>query len=278
MWLSLTQTVRQPEARTVYALVRSSLNSSHGRVTPRPSERERLCGCSHVYVWEISNDERMPFQVWARGASVQCPTLSPYTHTLLHVCAYIGIHNGICTYCMFATLKILQDCRYIAFQIHAWHWFSCLSGSRISAECGSCSDTSHSSIVFPLIFPSSSSPNERASLFYSACMWPLSFSSLTLFLSVSLAAICLALFSVSSSHLLVVSWIIIWLIHFLGVPVPMPRDRPRTLDLPCHYPSTPNQTEEVLRFKAVSLTIGCGFGLGNSSVWGDNMHRQFVFH
>lgn len=53
--------------------------------------RERLCGCSHVYVWEISNDERMPFQVWARGASVQCPTLS-YAHThalpLTHECVH----------------------------------------------------------------------------------------------------------------------------------------------------------------------------------------------
>lgn len=34
----------------------------------RGRKRERLCGCSHVYVWEISNDERMAFQVWARGA------------------------------------------------------------------------------------------------------------------------------------------------------------------------------------------------------------------
>lgn len=40
-----------------------------------PLGPERLCGCSCVYVWEISNDERIPFQVWAGGAS----TLHPFT-------------------------------------------------------------------------------------------------------------------------------------------------------------------------------------------------------
>lgn len=39
---------------------------------------------------------------------------------------------------------------------------------------------------------------------------------------------------------------------FLGVPVP--GDEPSTLDHPCHYLSLPNQTEEVMRFKAVSLS------------------------
>lgn len=38
--------------------------------------RDRLRGCSHVYVWEISNDERMPFHVWTGGASVRRPTLT----------------------------------------------------------------------------------------------------------------------------------------------------------------------------------------------------------
>lgn len=37
--------------------------------------REGQCGCAHVYVWDISNDERMLFQVWARGASTPCSIL-----------------------------------------------------------------------------------------------------------------------------------------------------------------------------------------------------------
>lgn len=103
--------------------------------------RERLCGCSHVYVWEISNDERMPFQVWARGASAQCSTLftirththahPSLLHTLMHVCVrtymYIGIYTcrGICNFVINPPHLVLysrhlftslQDCRNIAFK------------------------------------------------------------------------------------------------------------------------------------------------------------------
>lgn len=87
---------------------------------------ERLCGCSHVYVWEISNDERMPFQVWARGASVRCPTLSPHalplththiaTHTHRDMCNFVinPLHIVLYSHHMFTTSKDLQDCRSIA--------------------------------------------------------------------------------------------------------------------------------------------------------------------
>lgn len=84
---------RTPRSTHSPALVRS-LISSHGRVTAA-ALRERLCGCSHVYVWEISNDERMPFQVWARGASVQCSTLLTtriHTHTRT-LCMRVRIHR-----------------------------------------------------------------------------------------------------------------------------------------------------------------------------------------
>lgn len=98
--LPLKQTVRQTEART--ALRSCSPSSPVMGGSPLLALRERLCGCSHVYVWEISNDERMPFQVWTRGASVQCPTLTPYarthmlprrhTHSCVRLCVYVYTH------------------------------------------------------------------------------------------------------------------------------------------------------------------------------------------
>lgn len=43
-------------------------------------ENRRLCGCSNVYVLQISNDERIPFHVWAGRALVHTPRPSA-THT-----------------------------------------------------------------------------------------------------------------------------------------------------------------------------------------------------
>lgn len=189
--LPLKQTVRQTEART--ALRSCSPSSPVMGGSPLLALRERLCGCSRVYVWEISNDERMPFQVWTRGASVQCPTLTPYarTHMLIRrhthlcmrvcvcvcvwVCTFIHTYNfvidpyvlvhGHLTYMYshiqrFATQPVEMYCDW-------WLWFSHLA--TIWAR-GSYVDTSPSSVLFPLIFPSSLSQSERASLFCSACL------------------------------------------------------------------------------------------------------------
>lgn len=41
----------------------------------------------------------------------------------------------------------------------------------------------------------------------------------------------------------------------LGLPRPMPGDMPGTLDHPCHCPPLPNQTEDVMRSKAVCLPL-----------------------
>lgn len=54
--------------------------------------RERLCGCSCVYVWEISNDERIPFQVWAGGATKLHP-FTMRTHTHRHVQTLAHTHT-----------------------------------------------------------------------------------------------------------------------------------------------------------------------------------------
>lgn len=140
------------------------------------------------------------------------------SHTHAQVCAYIATHRDLCnfvisphTLCCIDTIcsphpKICKIAETLPpnpcltlIQLSLW----VQDLGRI--VCGSCADTSPSSILFPLIFLSSSNPSERASLFYSVCMWSLSFSSSH---SVSLAAICLAFFRVSSSPLLVVSWII----------------------------------------------------------------------
>lgn len=48
-------------------------------------ENRRLCGCSNVYVLQISNDERIPFHVWTGRARVHTPRLNA-THTLPAPC------------------------------------------------------------------------------------------------------------------------------------------------------------------------------------------------
>lgn len=223
---TLPNTNSQASRRTHTAALVLSLISSHGRVTPL-ALRERLCGCSHVYVWEISNDERMPFQVWTGGASVQCPTLSPYagthalplTHTLtlcMCVCGtYSDIHTQRCNFiinsCTLYSIATIWSphLRFVKILvtlppnprltlIQSSQWVQDLSRTI----CGSYTDTSPSSILFPLIFPSSSNPNERASLFCSVCLrslfslWILSSSSLSLPCSYMLGP--LQCFSISS--------------------------------------------------------------------------------
>lgn len=150
-WLmQLEQFTITQTARTALCMCSTS-SPVMGGSPPRPWERD--CGCSHVYVWEISNDERMPFQVWAGGASVQCPTLSPYTqrhtHTLpsqaytLTTDMVIQRHTDtdthtdlfyshLRTYCTFSTAcKIWASHRFDCFYMHSF----------IQTASGSCSDS-----------------------------------------------------------------------------------------------------------------------------------------
>lgn len=151
---------------------------------PRERERERLCGCSHVYVWEISNDERMPFQVGTGGASFKCPTLLPCTSTA-HMRsswrarslarAYIRWHirsvcNFIircCTLCSVATMVTTSKDFSDTASRSMPDTDSVVSLGPGSQSHYTYTDTSPSSILFP----SSLNPSERASLFYSVCIW-----------------------------------------------------------------------------------------------------------
>lgn len=150
----------------------------------------------------------MPFQVWARGASVQRPTLSPYARTLslsrTHTHAHVSRHGAhadvqplhqspqICSVyppCVLHIQRFARFHRYDAFKSvldndSLVSWDATSPGLRCAhtAVCGSFADTSPSSILSSLIFFSSASPSERASLFHSVCMWSPSLSSLILFL------------------------------------------------------------------------------------------------
>lgn len=62
--------------------------------------RESLCGCSRVYVLEISNDERISFQVWASGASAECSTLFTiqlHARTPHPLCTHIQMRESVFT-------------------------------------------------------------------------------------------------------------------------------------------------------------------------------------
>ena len=240
---------RTPGSTHSPALVRS-LISSHGRVTAA-ALRERLCGCSHVYVWEISNDERMPFQVWARGASVQCSTLLT-THTHIHththtlcasVCAYIActlaeacvISSSIPSTLFFYSHHMLNTSQRFArlrnhcLQIHGWHWFGPLSGvfgiSVVLVRLQK--PPRHLTLVSP-----SSLKLQWKSLIVLLCLYVVSRSFLWFSSSRSLLQpFALALFSVFfiSSPCGVVDY------NVTFINFPMPGDEPSALDLPCHY-------------------------------------------
>lgn len=161
------------------------------------------------------------------------------THTYTHLCVCVCTFTDTDTRCVISSsipahcsllppyghhIQRLARFQWHCLQIHVWHWFSRLSGSRILVALY----VEATLTLHPHLSSSLSSSlhhwtpmKEPHCSTLSVCglfsLWILSSSSLSLSWSYTM---CSALFSVSPSDFLVVLWIIMWHLVFGGFPCP----------------------------------------------------------
>jgi len=169
------------------ALMQSPI-SSHGGVTPRPRERERDCMDALMFMFgRLAMMKECLFKSGLEGPlfnATRTPPLSD-TRTLVRpsIVTHTHAHRDVSFH--HQSLHIVQPpyvhhiCNSVqkhCLQIHAWHWFSGFSGSRILvALYVEAALTLQPHLPCSLSSsPSSPNSNERASLFYSVCVWSVS--------------------------------------------------------------------------------------------------------